>query len=323
MLDIDIKPGNPPVTYHDRLLLIGSCFTGNIGHILEDLKFHVLYNPSGILFDPAAVARHLSDFRVCRPYSENDLFAADDIYHSWQHHSDFSSIHSAETLERINTAVSLAHEHLHQCRFLVITLGSAYSYRLVENDLPVANCHKAPAEIFYKHLMEIDEITALLGEELEQYHTLFPSLQVIFTVSPVRHIRDGVVANNRSKARLLESVHRLCEQYNFVHYFPAYEIVMDVLRDYRFFDIDQVHPNYAATEFVSEKFIETWMDMETRQQMEEVKKIITAYRHKPLHPGSAAYASFLDTYRQRTAAIREKMPFLDWSREWEYFSTKP
>lgn len=323
MLDIDIKPGKTPVTYHDRLLLIGSCFTGNIGQMLEDLKFNVLHNPSGIVFDPAALTRHLSDFRTCRQYNESDLFATGDIYHSWQHHSDFSSVHSAETLQRVNTAVSRVHEHLRQCRFLVVTLGSAYSYRLVENDTAVANCHKAPAEIFSKHLMDIEEITTLLGTELEQYHALFPQLQVIFTISPVRHIRDGVVANNRSKARLLESVHMLCDQYDFVHYFPTYEIVMDVLRDYRFFDTDLVHPNYVATEFVSEKFIETWMDIETRQQMEEVKRIITAYRHIPLHPGSAAHARFLDTYRERISAIREKMPFLDWNKEWEYFSTKP
>jgi len=184
----------------------------------------------------------------------------------------------------------------------------------------VANCHRAPGQTFHKHLMTIEEINAALDGCLHQLFYFNPGLRVIFTVSPVRHIRDGVVDNNRSKARLIESVHHLVGKFDRLFYFPAYEMVVDVLRDYRFYDIDMVHPNYAATTYVLEKFVQHCIDEPGQQLLEEVKKIVIARRHKPFQPSTQAHRRFMEDYRQKAAELARRYPFLDLTEELDYFS---
>ena len=183
-----------------------------------------------------------------------------------------------------------------------------------------ANCHRAPAQWFNKHLLSIAEIISILDNTYHQLLQFNPKLNIIFTVSPVRHIRDGVIENNRSKARLLESVHHLVNKFNRLHYFPAYELVIDVLRDYRFYDTDLVHPNYMATEFVLEKFAKTCIDEETQQLMQEVKKIMIARKHKAFQPETKAHLQFLHTHFEKAKQLQEKYPFLDLKEELIYFS---
>ena len=242
-----------PIKYGDKLLLVGSCFTEHIGNSLKDWKFDVLQNPNGILFDAASVASSLVSYIEPRGYTTDDLVYFNEVWQSWQHHSRFSHTDREECLKAINASQVRAHQFLKEANWLVITLGSAFSYRL-KDGRAVANCHRAPAQTFTKHLMTIEEINTALDGCLHQLRYLNPELQIIFTVSPVRHIRDGVVENNRSKARLLEAVHHLVDKFDRLYYFPAYELVIDVLRDYRFYDVDMAHPNYPATQFVLEKF---------------------------------------------------------------------
>jgi hypothetical protein len=301
MLNIDLKKPGKPVSYTDKIMLTGSCFTEHIGNALADLKFSVLQNPNGILFDPASVCNSLLSYILPKQYTETDLFQLNEVWHSWQHHSRFSGMDLPAAVKAINASQQEAHAFLKEADHLVITLGSSFSYRLTKlAALPeertgegVANCHRAPAQWFDKHLLEIKETTAMLQDCLQQLLSFNPRLQVIFTVSPVRHIRDGVVENNRSKARLIESVHHIVSQFEQAYYFPAYELVIDVLRDYRFYDIDLVHPNYPATEFVLEKFAEACIDITTQQLMQEVKKIIIARKHKAFQPGTKAHQQFL------------------------------
>jgi hypothetical protein len=184
----------------------------------------------------------------------------------------------------------------------------------------VANCHRAPAQTFSKHLMTIEEINIALDSCLYQLFYFNPNLRVIFTVSPVRHIRDGVVENNRSKARLIEAVHHLVNKFDRLYYFPAYELVIDVLRDYRFYDVDMVHPNYPATQFVLEKFVQSCIDEPGRRLLEEVKKIVIARRHKPFQPATNAHQKFLADFREKTAELSREYPFLDLKEELAYFS---
>ena len=247
-LPIQIESLPQPIGYQDKIMLTGSCFTEHIGNALRDWKFDTLQNPNGILFDPASVASGIIAYMEGRPYTEKDLVYFNELWQSWQHHSQFSHVDKGAALQGINESLARAHVFLKEAKWLIITLGSAFSYRLVENDAPVANCHRAPGQIFRKHLMTIEEINTALDGCLYRLFQFNPSLQVIFTVSPVRHIRDGVVENNRSKARLIESVHHLVNKFGRLYYFPAYELVIDVLRDYRFYDIDMVHPNYPATQ---------------------------------------------------------------------------
>lgn len=310
-----------PIRYGDRILLAGSCFTEHIGDALRDWKFNTLQNPNGILFDVSSVASSLISYIEPRGYTADDLVFLNELWQSWQHHSIFSGVDRDEVLREINVSQQRAHAFLKQADWLVITLGSSFSYRLVDGGQPVANCHRAPGKVFAKHLMTIQEIQTALDGCLYQLFYFNPGLKVIFTVSPVRHIRDGVVENNRSKARLIESVHHLVNKFDRLYYFPAYELVIDVLRDYRFYDIDMVHPNYPATQFVLEKFTEYGIDAASRPLMEELRKLVMARRHRPMHPGTGAHLRFLREQYEKAAALAAQYSFLDLSEELTYFST--
>lgn len=337
-LPISISPPPQPIRYQDKILLTGSCFTEHIGNNLRDWKFDILQNPNGILFDPASVASSLTAYIANRPFTSDDLVFSNELWQSWQHHSLFSHTDQTACLQRINESQSRAHHFLQEAQWLIVTLGSAFSYRLSPEapaDLqntptmtaaktglpyPVANCHRAPAQAFRKHMMTIEEINTALDNCLYQLFHFNPGIHVIFTVSPVRHIRDGVIENNRSKARLIESVHHLVNKFDRLSYFPAYELVIDVLRDYRFYDIDMVHPNYQATQFVLDKFTRHFIDEPAQQLMEEVKKIIIARKHKPFQPTTRAHKKFLLDHWEKTRELKAKYPFLDLEEELDYFS---
>ncbi len=309
-------------------MLVGSCFTEHIGNALSSLKFSVCQNPNGILFGPDAVCKTLLSYVDNKKHSIADLFQLNEIWNSWQHHSRFSNISSEEAVRIINDSQQAAHDFLKQADWLVITLGSSFSYRLTNQaDAAtqnigdgVANCHRAPASWFTKEMLEIDDIKSMLEDCLNQLNEFNPKLKFIFTVSPVRHIRDGVVENNRSKARLIEAVHYIETKFETAHYFPAYELVIDVLRDYRFYDIDLVHPNYPATEFVLEKFAESCIDEQTQQLMQEVKKIIIARKHKAFQPETKAHQQFLMAHFEKAKLLQGKYPFLNLKEEMVYFS---
>jgi hydroxymethylpyrimidine pyrophosphatase-like HAD family hydrolase len=321
MLDVDIKSPSKKITYSDNIFLIGSCFTDHIGHRLQELKFNVLQNPNGILFDPVSVGKSLSSYIDQKEYQEGDLFYLNELWQSWDHHSQFSAMTAAEVINRINESQKIAHEHLKKSNWLIITLGSSFSYHLAESWQPVANCHRAPGQWFKKHLLSIEETTQSLEENIRKLQVFNPELKIIFTISPVRHIRDGVVENNRSKARLIEAVQSLVERYNHISYFPAYEIVIDVLRDYRFYDIDLVHPNYAATTFVFDKFEQSFIAEEAYIFLEEIKKIINGYKHKPFQPETESHKLFLQKNLENVKSLQEKLPQIDFSKEINYFST--
>lgn len=332
-MNIDLKKLPQQINYQDKILLIGSCFTEHIGNSLAELKFSVLQNPNGILFDPHSVARSLHSYLDNKRYADGDFFQLNEIWHSWQHHSRYSDINVEEAVRRVNASQAEAHQFISTADWVIITLGSAFSYRLTDSATKigafaqesslggagVANCHRAPAQWFDKHLMTIEEIISVLDSCFQQLFEFNSRLKVIFTVSPVRHIRDGVVDNNRSKARLIESVHHLVKKFDRVNYFPAYELVIDVLRDYRFYDVDLAHPNYAATEFVLEKFAESCIDQDSRAIMEQVKQIVTARKHKAFQPQTMAHRQFLQSYFEKAKQLNASYPFLDLREEINYF----
>ncbi|MDZ4793808.1 MAG: GSCFA domain-containing protein [Bacteroidota bacterium] len=327
-INIDLRKLSPPVSYRDKIMLVGSCFTQHIGNALGDFKFAVLQNPNGILFGPDAVCKSLLSYIENKKYAATDLFQLNEIWNSWEHHSRFSHISSDEAVRIINESQQAAHDFLKQADWLIITLGSSFSYKLTQQaDIVsrqigegVANCHRAPANWFTKEMLAIGDIESMLEDCMNKLKKFNPHLKFIFTVSPVRHIRDGVVENNRSKARLIEAVHYIDTKFESAHYFPAYELVIDVLRDYRFYDIDLVHPNYASTEFVLEKFGETCMEGETRQLMDEVRKIVIARKHKPFQPETKAHQQFLVNHFEKVKLLQQQNPFLDLKEELFYFS---
>jgi hypothetical protein len=317
---INIPLLQPSIEYKDCILLTGSCFTEHIGNHLKNIKFTVLQNPNGILFDPLSVCHSLNSYIENKQYSEEDLFYLNECWHSWQHHSRFSNIDKEACLNNINAAQNGAHRFLKKANWLIVTLGSSFAYRLAEKGMFVANCHKAPAQIFNKHLCTIEEIIAAFEKMLHKLFDFNPDIQLLLTISPVRHLRDGVTENNRSKARLIEAVHYLVNKFDALHYFPAYELVIDVLRDYRFYDIDMAHPNYAATQFVLEKFAKTCMNKETQELMKTIKKITTASNHKPFNPHSQQHKNFLKKFLQQTQALQNQYPHLNFEEEISCFS---
>lgn len=335
MVNIDLKKLPVPIGYRDKILLTGSCFTEHIGNALGDLKFSVLQNPNGILFDPNSVCKSLVSYIEPKQYQSSDLFQLNEIWNSWQHHSRFSNMDVDAALQSINQSQQKAHAFLKEANWIIVTLGSSFSYRLTEvvpgdkNTLPreapgeisggVANCHRAPAQWFNKHLLTIDETISLLDNCYHQLMRFNPALNIIFTVSPVRHLRDGVIENNRSKARLIEAVHHIVGKFDRLHYFPAYELVIDVLRDYRFYDIDLAHPNYMATSFVLEKFIECCIDPSAQSLMEDIRKLMIARKHKAFQPDTTAHKQFLQTHAQKTRDILKQHPYLDLEEELGYF----
>ena len=321
MLNFSVPKADQQITHRHNILSIGSCFTEHIGNALRDYKFPVLQNPNGILFDPISVCKSLTSYIYNQQYSEKDFFKLNELWHSWQHHSRFSHTNLDAALQKVNTSQNGAHQFLKEADWLIITLGSSFHYRLVEEGYaPVANCHRAPAQWFQKHLLGIDEMVAALDNVIHQVFHFNKKVNIIFTISPVRHIRDGVVDNNRSKARLLEVVHHLVNKFNRLYYFPSYEIVIDVLRDYRFYDIDMVHPNYLATEYVLQQFIQAYTSTETQSLIKELKSINIAYKHRSAHAETDAHQKFLNLYLLKVEQLQQQHPHLDFAKEIEYFS---
>jgi len=319
-LNIDIPKLSGPVTYTDEIMLIGSCFTEHMSERLSQHKFRTIYNPHGILFNPLSVAFSLDSYCSGKLYSEEHLFYLNELWNSWDHHTRFSDTDKSKALQKINDAQKEAFLFMRQADWIMITLGSAFQYYLTENDKPVANNHRAPAQWFEKRLLPTETIIDALSGSLTRILSINPKAKFLFTISPVRHIRDGVIDNNRSKARLIEAVHTLCEQFEQASYFPAYEIVIDILRDYRFYDIDFVHPNYLATQLVWERFVDACIDPGTRTIMEQVREIVTARSHKPRFPDTEAHKKFKERYKEKIAKLTAAHPFLDLDNEMEYFS---
>jgi hypothetical protein len=326
-LDLDVKKLPWPLNHQHKMLLIGSCFTENIGAKLKKQKFNILENPNGILFNPVSVAEAITDYIENRSFTSDDIFHYNEGWHSWKHHSRFSGFTAEEALQKINDSTAGAHEFLKQSDYIFITLGSAWTYALTEKALNgkpgsvAANNHKAPADWFQRRLMTNEEVLRVLDNLMHRLFFFRPGIKIIFTISPVRHIREGVIENNRSKAVLIQAVHHLADKFDGIYYFPSYELVIDDLRDYRFYAEDMVHPNYFATEYVWEKFVGASMDDQTKKIMEELKTISLAYQHKPFNPSTEQHKKFLAASLEKLRSLYLLHPYLDLKKEMQYFKT--
>jgi hypothetical protein len=323
-LTLASKRSENSIGYRDSLFLIGSCFSENMGAKLNTHLFKVFENPHGILFNPISVAQSLSDCIHNKQYTEADLFQLNEVWNSWQHHSRFSGISSKEALDKINNSIAKAHTFLKTADHIVITLGSAWVYQLNSQSthaagLVVANNHKAPATWFDKALMKPDALVLLLNKMVKDLLQFNPHLQIIFTISPVRHLREGLVENNRSKAVLIQAVHEIVDSTENVAYFPSYEYVIDDLRDYRFYAEDLVHPNYAASNYVWEKWVETYMNEETQGIMKQVAELQLAVQHKPFFAGSTQHKEFLQNCIAKSERLLSLYPYLSLHDQVQFF----
>jgi hypothetical protein len=316
------------INHQHKLLLIGSCFTENIGAKLKQYKFSVLENPNGILFNPISITKSVTSYISNKEYAEPDLFYQNESWNSWEHHSRFSHPEKEKCLQTINQSQQQAHNFLKDTDWVLITLGSAFGYTLrtsaeatsatIEGNV-VANCHKVPTDKFNKKLLSLDEVVTALQEMLDKLLAFNTTIKIIFTISPVRHLRDGFIENNRSKATLIQAVHSLAEKQEHIFYFPAYELVIDDLRDYRFYAEDMVHPNYAATNYVWDKFVSTCIDEPSQKLMKEINTINAAKSHKSFNPTSQQHKSFLHNNLERVKQLSKLHPYINFEEEKKYF----
>jgi len=324
--EFPIKKIPTPLTHFHKMVMVGSCFTENIGQLLKSHCFKVLENPNGILFNPISVAEAVKSYVEQKQMNESDLFLLNETWHSWKHHSRFSGITPSDTVAKINAATNEAAQFLKTADHIMITLGSAWVYRLTEAADGIigsvaANNHKAPAAWFTRELLTAESTKTILQEMVDQLVQYNPHIQIIFTISPVRHLREGVIDNNRSKAVLIQAVHDLVQRNEAIYYFPAYELVIDDLRDYRFYAEDLVHPNYQATQYVWEKFVEACVQNEAGKLLKLIREIKLAYQHKPFNPATHQHQQFLKKYATETTHLMEQYPHLNLKEELNYFKT--
>ncbi len=299
--------------YHHQSMMIGSCFAENIGSYLQEYCFPMIVNPFGILYNPISIANSLRLLISGKKFTEQDLFFSDGLYNSFSHHSRFSGSDPVSTLARINTQTSGASGVLKKCHHLFITFGTSWVFEHKINGVVVSNCHKLPAATFDRYRLSMKQITETWIPLIDQMRNLNPDLHLIFTVSPIRHLKDGAHENQLSKSTLLLAIDELTSKFGaeIISYFPSYELVHDELRDYRFYAADMTHPSEVAVDFIREKFVAAILDEEAMAVSAELEKILSALKHKPLNNSDKRYVLFIEDQIEKTNQLQIKYPFID------------
>ena len=314
-----IPPSQKKITYDEPVIFIGSCFSKLIGQRFEAGHLPVLINPSGTVYNPVSVSNTLDMIIDKSTCTDKDLFNNNGTWLSFNHHTDFSSGDPEELLKIINDRSEKAHIILSEAGFLFITFGTARIYRFNETGKIVSNCHKLPAKYFTHDLLEVNDIVDIWNLQLDKLKSLFPELKVVFTISPVRHWKDGAHGNQVSKSVLFLAVEELLRHPSKPGYFPAYELVMDDLRDYRFYDEDMLHPSLAAAEYIWNAFSECYFNNQTRDLYKEILKITRAVSHRIHSYSGRNLKEFAETMLKRIDNILSRKPSIDFDSETKYF----
>ena len=308
-----------PIDYHKKTVFIGSCFTENIGNKLLENKLPVLVNPFGVLYNPKSVLKALEIIIDKKNISNKDLNFENDKWFSFNHHSSFSSPNKKEVLNKINSEIDKAHNYLKEAQSLFITFGTSWYFKLIRNNELVANCHKLPANLFDRKILKIKKIVRSWNQLIKKLNEFNPNLKIVFTVSPIRHWKDGAINNQLSKSILIVAIHEIIKEYKNISYFPSYELMMDDLRDYRFYDDDFLHPNSQAINYIWDKFKAAFIEEETVHISKQVEKIVKAVNHRPFHPETNSYHKFLNLNLEKIKQLNLKYPFIDFSKEELHF----
>lgn len=318
---VDIPDFKWETGYSKKNVFMGSCFTENVGNRMADLKYQIDINPFGILYNPISVANGIQLLLNGKEFAEHDLVYENSLWHSFSHHGKFSSPDKKQTLENINSRLKISSDFLKQADFLFITFGTAWIYKLIETGETVSNCHKIPSKKFERIRLSVDEIVATYNKLLVTLWDINPELKVIFTVSPIRHWKDGAIENQRSKSVLLLAVDELIKNYDKnCAYFPSYEIVMDELRDYRFYTEDMLHISDVAITHIWEKFEEALIDRNSQKLAKEIQQINSALKHRPFNKYTKEHLIFIKKQILKLELIEQKYPFIDLVKEKQKFN---
>lgn len=315
----DISPSSYKITYNDPAMFIGSCFATSIGKMFESGHLPVMINPAGTVYNPVSVLNTIKTIADGREYTISDLYNNNGLWISFNHYTDFSSPHAEDVLKKINDKITESHNFLSVSSFLFVTFGTARIYRWKGNGNIVSNCHKIPADKFTDEILSVEEIKELWICYLDELHTKYPALKVIFTISPVRHWKDGAHGNQVSKSVLFLAVEELLKHPAVISYFPAYELVMDDLRDYRFYDDDMLHLSSSAINYIWEEFSKSWFDEKTIALWREINKISMAVSHRIQSGSKEELRQFAEKMLTRIQSVNAKNKSINLESERKYF----
>jgi hypothetical protein len=312
---VEIPDFGLSISHNDKCIFIGSCFAENIGNKVKSLKIPTSVNPTGIHYNPASLANTIKLALDSSRITHDTVFSANGIFNNFNFHSEFSSIDKDFAIEKMNEALSTLRKELEDAKFLFITFGTSFVYRIAESKEIVSNCHKLPENNFVRDFLSVQETVMIWRMTINELKKLNPELKIIFTVSPVRHFRDGAVGNQQSKAALILAVKDIVETTENSYYFPAYEIVNDELRDYRFYASDMIHPSEMATEYIMERFAETFFTDKTKEINKKISKVVSAANHRVFNPKTEQHRKFCETMQKQIAEIKNDFPEIDFSFE--------
>lgn len=307
---IPLSPQQPSIDYHSKVVLLGSCFAENIGAKLDYFKFQNVQNPFGVIFNPASMEKLLHRVLNGTPFSDQDVFLHNEQWHSYEVHSRCSSSNKKEMITNLNRGLEDLESWIRTASHIILTLGSAWVYRSIKTTEIVANCHKVPQKEFSKELLSIEQLSELFVALIGTIKELNPTATILFTVSPVRHIKDGMQENTRSKSHLISAVHQVLEKNDDCFYFPSYELMMDELRDYRFYAEDMIHPNTTAIQYLWERFQEVWISQSAQPIQSEIEAIQKGLQHRPFHPDSEGHRTFQLNLQARMLRLSEQYPHI-------------
>jgi hypothetical protein len=315
---VEIYEFTKKLTYDDSIILLGSCFTESIGNKFSERKFLTDINPFGIIYNPISLLNCIELLESNKIFTQHDLFEENGIWKSFYHHSRFSHSDINTTLNNINERISVSSEFIRKTSFLFLTIGTAWVFEHQKSGKIVSNCHKSPVSNFNHRLLSVDETYDALKSIVEKTKKNNPSCTVIFTISPVRHLKNGTHGNQLSKAILLTAFQKLQEIYSEVQYFPAYEIQLDELRDYRFYADDMIHPSSLAIDYIWEKLCLAFLHKETFKTMKEIENINKAVQHRSFFPNTKTHQEFLKSLSLKICEIENKHPTLHFQKEKEF-----
>ena len=308
---IPIQKYEHAITYDSKIMLLGSCFAENMGKKFEYFKFHSTTNPFGIIFNPVSLAKMVERCVQKNYFTEDDIFYHNEIWHCFEVHSELSNPDKDVFLNSLNEIIDLTHTQLNDSTHIIITLGTSWVYRNIETNQIVANCHKVPQKLFSKELLSPEIIAQSIESILFTISVLNPNCKCIFTVSPVRHLKDGFSENTLSKAHLIAALHKTITHYpSPINYFPSYEIMMDELRDYRFYAEDLLHPNPTAIDYIWIQFQENYISESVFGLMNEICEVQRALQHRPFNPNTESHLKFLADLKTKMTTLKKKLPFV-------------
>jgi len=298
------------IDYNSNVLLLGSCFVENIGKKLNYFKFQNLQNPFGVLFQPIAIEKLITNAINKKQYTEEDIFFHNEQWHCYDSHSKLSSLSKEDLLNSLNEHIILTNQKINDSTHIIITLGTAWVYRYLETDTIVTNCHKVPQKKFLKELLSVNEIAECLQSIIALIESVNKNTSIVFTVSPVRHLKDGFIENTQSKSHLITAVHQVVEPRKNLFYFSSFEIMMDELRDYRFYKEDMIHPSQTAVNYIWDKFQKVWISESASKTLEQVEVIQKGLAHRSFNPNSVAHKKFMDNLEEKKSNLHKKHPHI-------------